>query len=85
MPGSMVPDPPVRAAKHGHYLRFGLIIAIGLIWAQNSPHGLPGTPGGNGGSVRCPHCGERGHWVPGGWYLCKNKHLFRPGKGKGRK
>jgi hypothetical protein len=43
MSGSMAPDPPVRAARPSHYLRFVLIIAIGFLWIF-PPHGVPGEP-----------------------------------------
>jgi hypothetical protein len=44
MSGSMAPDPPVTAARPGHYLRFVLIIAIGFLWTTAGPQGLPGRP-----------------------------------------
>jgi len=86
MSGSMAPDPPGRAARRGGYLRFGLIIAIGLIGAQSSPHGLPGTPSGGGGEpFYCPYCDEPGSNLPGGWHRCKNKHWFTSAQAKRRK
>jgi hypothetical protein len=81
MSGSMAPDPPGREASLGRYLCFGLTIAIGLICSQSSPHNTPGRPRRGVGGVRCPRCKERGRALARGWYICKNRHLFKPVKG----
>jgi hypothetical protein len=94
MSGSTASDPPGRAERRGGYLCFGLLIVIGLVQSHNSPHGLAGTPNpGSGETLYCPHCEppEPGNKIPGGFYRCKNKHLFtsaqakRKGKWKGSK
>jgi len=74
MSGSMAPDPPGGTARRVSYVRFGLVVSIGLIWTQGGPRGLPGPPSGQ--SVKCPYCGKRGRYVPGGLYVCKSKHVF---------
>ena len=54
MSGSKAPDPPVRTARHGYYLGFGLIMAIGLILAGSAPHGMPGPRHrGDGNTIPC--------------------------------
>lgn len=55
MSGSMVPGPPVRTARPGYYLRFALIMTIGLLW-NHAPHGLPGEPPPPSDEVKERHC-----------------------------
>lgn len=88
MSGSMAPDPPVREARLGRYLRFGLIIAISLIWTNSGARGLPGTPGGGSGEpLYCPHCGELGRKLAGALYKCTGpqKHVFSAARAKRKK
>lgn len=91
MSGSMAPDPPVRTARRGHYLRLGLIMAIGFILARYVLRGVPGEPPGPGGKpIICDECGEIAGKRPDGKYVCGNGHVTKKskkkkGKGKGRK
>jgi hypothetical protein len=81
----MVSGPPTREAGLGRHLRFGLIIAIGLIWAT-SPHGLPGTPDDDDEEpVQCPHCDALVHSLPLGLYRCDGKHFFTAKQARRRK
>jgi len=43
MSGSIMPEPPVRTARPGPYLRFALVMAIGFLWSFPT-HGVPGEP-----------------------------------------
>ena len=78
MSGSMAPDPPVRAARPGHYLRFALIMAIGFLW--NFPtHGVPGEPPPPEQEEevkerRCIHGHPANTLLPDGTYACKSGH-----------
>ena len=56
MSGSMAPDPPVREARLGRYLRFGLIIAIGFLWINLDPIPLPGPEGRPSGDTKKRQC-----------------------------
>ena len=90
MSGSMAPDPPVRTAGPSHYLRFGLVMTIGLILASGAPHGLPGTGAqGSGKTITC-RCGKVAGQRPDGKYVCADGDITedpkkkKKAKGKGK-
>jgi hypothetical protein len=88
MSGSMVPGPPAREAGLGRYLRFGLIVAISLIWTRDGARGFPGSRGRGGGEpLYCPHCGELGRKLAGALYKCTGpqKHVFNAAQAKRKK
>ncbi len=76
MSGSMAPDPPVRTASPGPYLRFALIMAIGFLW--NFPtQGVPGEPPPPEEEAKERYC-ILGHpantLLPDGTHVCKFGH-----------
>jgi len=88
MSGSMAPDPPVREARLSRYLRFGLVMAISLVWTSSGARGLPGTPrGGSSEPLYCPRCGELGRKLAGALYKCTGpqKHVFTTAQAKRKK
>jgi hypothetical protein len=56
MSGSVVPGPPVRTARLGYYVRFGLVIAIGFLWTNHYPIPLPGSEGRPNEEAKERHC-----------------------------
>ena len=89
MSGSMAPGSPVTSARRGLLLRFGLVIAIGLIWTVSSSHGLPGERGRDSGEAVFCECGKPAGILQDGRYACEDGHVVRKpkkrkkGNGKG--
>lgn len=82
MSGSKAPDPPVRTARRGYYLGFGLIMAIGLILAGSAPRGMPGSRHrGDGNTILC-YCGLNAGRMPDGTYACADGHVTEEPKEK---
>ncbi len=77
MSGSMAPDPPVRTASPGFYLRAGLIIAIGFLWTNLNPIGLPGPEDRPSEDAKERHCifdHPADIRLPDGTYTCEFGH-----------
>jgi hypothetical protein len=91
MSSSMTPDSPVTSPRCGLRLRFGLAVAISLIWMRGSSRGLPGESGRDDGDAVFCECGKPAGLLPSGKYACEDGHVFRKpkrrenGKGKGWK
>jgi hypothetical protein len=68
-------SPLVTGRRRGVWLRFGILIAIGFIWAY-STRGMPGSEGDGDSICCCPVCFEFGDNLVGPLYRCKNGHDF---------
>lgn len=90
MSGSMAPDPPVRTARRGHYLRFGLIIGIGLISVNSGGRRMAGQSKRRDEPLEFCECGLPFVELSNGSRMCGNDHYAPAGqeeqeKGKGKK
>jgi hypothetical protein len=76
MSGSIEPSPPVTGRRRGFWLRFGLLVAISFIWIHGRSRRARGTERNGDSICCCPYCFERGDYLTGRLYRCKNKHEF---------